>query len=515
MILDLSGYQRYIKIYRVIYNLANPVINELISSLGLNTITVPLPLVIQVVSNNSNVHHADHFPVGPSHQLTHSPNVKDSSQFSVSGSGYKLILLTNTSTSASDVTSRPWIVKRLVSQFLADVWFDLKAQLNESQRELTSNSNDNSNGKNKNTLSPGGASSLPNSVSEDDDEDGETDSHFTSISKTSSSLSSTATSVSPSEAIDSEVDSTDTILIDTQESQEVHIVDLHNAIRYSLRQEVLLHSNLGPDEMDVFKSFLNLLNRFFPFSNENVRRFIRRMSQWSNIRNETNADSLQAIMKAGSEGFLPPMQNYITCRGSKKEFRGYPCAFWLVFHTLTVSEYKSMKRRNVTSHEVLPLMKLYVNTFFTCKSCSQHFDQLTSNLTSKLIYQNSSVLLLWQVHNLVNQNTSGSASEDPYFPKVPYPPMDVCPKCQFKKKTGDDQLINSGANEWNVNWNLDEVFTFLTKRYDRTNIIRKTFPGRSSSTPTARIFSSSSLLLKQIVISIAIATIAKLPLVHW
>lgn len=486
--------------------MANPVINELITSVGLNTITVPLPLVLKVTSNVSNVQHNEHFPISSlphsekSHGTHNSTNTATgswsrSNSLHVSGSGYKLILLANSSTT----TTRSSILRQLVSQFLPDAWIDLKAQLNGIQSSQITNSigtsgianNSNLTISSNVTSSAAGASSMATSYQSN--EDGEED-DISPYSISSSSLSSTPTSVSPSESIDGEADPTDSILIDTQ-SRDLHIVDLNNALRYSLYQEVLLHSDIDSDKMVTIKKFFALVSRFYPFTNENIRRFIRRMSQWSNLRNSSNADSLHAIMRAGSEGFLPPIQNYVSCRGSKREFRGYPCAFWLLFHTLTVSEYKSMVRRNVTHHEVLPLMKSYVKDFFTCKSCAAHFDSLTYNLTTQLPYKNSSVLLLWQIHNVVNERTAGSASEDPYFPKVPFPTSQECPKCRFdrsKRKSDENATNGVSSDDWQVNWNLDEVFSFLTTRYDRTRIIRKTFPFASRNPSSSSSSSSSS-----------------------
>jgi thiol oxidase len=40
--------------------------------------------------------------------------------------------------------------------------------------------------------------------------------------------------------------------------------------------------------------------------------------------------------------YLPNNQaQYKYCTGSLPQYRGYPCALWLIFHTLTVSQVKS------------------------------------------------------------------------------------------------------------------------------------------------------------------------------
>lgn len=50
----------------------------------------------------------------------------------------------------------------------------------------------------------------------------------------------------------------------------------------------------------------------------------------------------EIIDKKTSNAFLPNItQSYQHCSGSAPQYRGYPCALWLLFHTLTVSQYKT------------------------------------------------------------------------------------------------------------------------------------------------------------------------------
>ena len=49
----------------------------------------------------------------------------------------------------------------------------------------------------------------------------------------------------------------------------------------------------------------------------------------------------EIIDKKTSNAYLPTRdQQYRHCAGSAPQYRGYPCALWLLFHTLTVSQYK-------------------------------------------------------------------------------------------------------------------------------------------------------------------------------
>lgn len=192
--------------------------------------------------------------------------------------------------------------------------------------------------------------------------------------------------------------------------------------KLNLCSQVLLRTNYNTTQVEALRRYFTVLNVYFPFDNENPRRFVRRMMQWFNSpnRNQTDAKNLHAIMRAGSEGYLPPIQPWKSCAGSEKHLRGYPCGLWLLFHVLTVSEYSKPRPDNYVAdyHSVLFAMREYVAHFFGCKYCAQHFRQMAETMSEGLRYPNSSVLWLWQAHNQVNERLKGDASEDPMHPKV-------------------------------------------------------------------------------------------------
>ena len=264
---------------------------------------------------------------------------------------------------------------------------------------------------------------------------------------------------------------------------KVHMIDLYNALRYSFYHEVLLHQSFNQSQVKALQQYFLVLNKFFPFDNENPRRFTRRMTQWIHARNQTTSAALQAIMKAGSEGFLFPLRPYISCRGSRPELRGYPCALWLLFHTLTVSEYSHLRTQlskdpsyNMT-HLVLPAMKDYVSHFFTCKQCSDHFAAMAQGMEQQLIYENSSLLWLWKKHNEVNNRLYGRLeSEDPLFPKVQYPSLELCPDCYIGSNM-TAVTVEAGTSSQSttipLEFNETQVFNFLLSQYQKSNLIKK------------------------------------------
>lgn len=247
---------------------------------------------------------------------------------------------------------------------------------------------------------------------------------------------------------------------------KVHMADLNNAIRYSMYQETLLHQKLNASQTSAIQLYLHVLSKYFPFEHDNQKRWVKRMSLWVKARPETTAASLHAAMKAGSEGFLFPNRPYISCRGSKPDLRGYPCALWLLFHTLTVHEHNAMLKNSSLPHLVLLAMRDYVRYFFTCKYCSQEFQHASRDLEKTLTDVSSSVLWLWQAHNDVNQRLAKTETEDPAHPKIIYPGHDLCPSCR-----------KEGTKEFN----LSEVLSFLNRKYERRNLVRR-LPNHSCKT---------------------------------
>ncbi|XP_054159656.1 sulfhydryl oxidase 2-like [Oppia nitens] len=250
---------------------------------------------------------------------------------------------------------------------------------------------------------------------------------------------------------------TNSLIISIRNELPLSLSDLYNTLRQFLHSEVTRYEKLNSNQLKILKTYFSIIYKYFPFDNENVRRFFKRMKHWfSNKTDEIKSETLIAAMKI-SDGYLPPMVQWRHCSGSKPNFRGYSCGLWSLFHVLTVREY-TMNKKNKTqnTHEVLPLMRDFIINFFSCEDCAKHFEKTSRRLTSYLDTDESSVLWLWRVHNQVNQRTKGSLSEDPYFPKVQYPTHQMCGQC-FQN--------NNEFNETNV-------LKYLLETYDPKNLTK-------------------------------------------
>ena len=71
-------------------------------------------------------------------------------------------------------------------------------------------------------------------------------------------------------------------------------------------------------------------------------------------------------------------------------------------------------------------------------------------------------LWLWRAHNKVNERLSKEeetmGTADPKFPKMIWPPMQLCASCYRSR------------NNQKIEWDEDEVHTFLTNYYGKTLI---------------------------------------------
>ena len=100
---------------------------------------------------------------------------------------------------------------------------------------------------------------------------------------------------------------------------------------------------------------------------------------------------------------------WVGCRGSQPQFRGYPCSLWQLFHSLTVG---AMLRDPDDPHSpelVSEAIKSYVQEYFTCRHCADNFANETSHLEVGDFEgrKDRAVIWLWAIHNLVNARLSG------------------------------------------------------------------------------------------------------------
>lgn len=156
--------------------------------------------------------------------------------------------------------------------------------------------------------------------------------------------------------------------------------------------------------------------------------------------------------------------NWVGCQSSSINLRGFTCGLWMFFHYLTVRAAETDLSNDPL--EVLQAIHEYIKYFFGCSQCSVHFQSMAeTNDIWGVKTKDDAILWLWNAHNEVNKRLSGDVTEDPLFPKIQYPPNDICHECHRGKIT-----TNHSAGD--INWNKLEVLRFFKRIYAPQNISR-------------------------------------------
>ncbi|XP_047943593.1 sulfhydryl oxidase 2-like [Salvia hispanica] len=151
-----------------------------------------------------------------------------------------------------------------------------------------------------------------------------------------------------------------------------------------------------------------------------------------------------------------PRGYWMFCRGSKNETRGFSCGLWVLFHSLSV------RVDDGESEFAFSAICDFVHNFFVCEECRQHFYSMCSSVSSPFKKSRDFALWLWTTHNKVNERLmkeeASLGTGDPEFPKIIWPPRQLCPSCYVSK---------SGKDSNKIEWDHDEVYKFLKGYYEK------------------------------------------------
>ncbi|XP_058158716.1 sulfhydryl oxidase 2 [Dasypus novemcinctus] len=251
------------------------------------------------------------------------------------------------------------------------------------------------------------------------------------------------------------------------DKSRLHAADLESGLHYLLRVELAAHASLEGAELKTLKDFLTVLAKLFP-GRPPVRKLLETLQEWlaslplDRIPYDAVLDLVNNRMRI-SGIFLPNHIKWVGCQGSRPELRGYPCSLWKLFHVLTVGAGTHPKALAGTGFEddpqaVLQVIRRYVRTFFGCRECGEHFEEMARESLDLVKTPDQAVLWLWRKHNVVNSRLAGHLSEDPKFPKAPWPTPDLCPACHEEIKGLDS-------------WDEGHVLAFLKRHYSSANLV--------------------------------------------
>ncbi|XP_027140106.1 sulfhydryl oxidase 2 [Larimichthys crocea] len=250
---------------------------------------------------------------------------------------------------------------------------------------------------------------------------------------------------------------------------KVYTADLESALHYLLRVELATHNTLEGEELKIFKDFVTLVAKLYP-GGGSVVKLMETLSDWlhslplQRIPYQAILDLVDNKM-AISGVFLGAELRWVGCQGSRAGLRGYPCSLWTLFHVLTVQHEATPTVLDNTGLDgeaapVLQVMRRYIRTFFGCEQCGQHFEAAAAASMGRVQNQEEQILWLWNQHNRVNARLAGSLSDDPLFPKAPWPSPSLCSSCHEEK---------NGVHVWNQ----ENVLLFLRRHYGASNVSPK------------------------------------------
>ncbi|XP_040819361.1 sulfhydryl oxidase 2 [Ochotona curzoniae] len=270
------------------------------------------------------------------------------------------------------------------------------------------------------------------------------------------------------------------------DKSKLYSADLESGLHHLLRMELAAHRSLEGAELKTLKDFVTVIAKLVP-GRPPVRKLLETLREWlaslplDRVPYSAILDLVDNKMRMAGMS-LPNRTTWVGCQGSRPELRGYPCSLWTLFHTLTVRAATHPEALLGTGLEddppaVLQTVRRYVHTFFGCRECGEHFENMAKESLDTVKTADQAILWLWRAHNTVNGRLAGHLSEDPAFPKVPWPTPDLCAACHEEVR---------GVHSWAEG----RVLAFLKHHYSAHNLLHAyaadlgdgswdTAPGRS------------------------------------
>ncbi|XP_018678201.2 sulfhydryl oxidase 1 isoform X1 [Musa acuminata AAA Group] len=155
----------------------------------------------------------------------------------------------------------------------------------------------------------------------------------------------------------------------------------------------------------------------------------------------------------------PEKKLTIFCRGSKNDTRGFSCGLWVLFHSLSV------RVGDGESQSVFTAICDFIQNFFVCDDCRRHFHEMSTSVSLPFNTTRNLSMWLWRAHNKVNERLNKEekalGTGDPRFPKIIWPPKQLCRSCYVSSS-------RKRRSNMKIYWNEDEVYKFLVRYYGRT-----------------------------------------------
>lgn len=123
------------------------------------------------------------------------------------------------------------------------------------------------------------------------------------------------------------------------------------------------------------------------------------------------------------------------------------------FHAITVRAFRDgQKDEKFDPKNPLLAIRGWVENFFGCENCRQHFMKMTTKsmkLEDNVNKPEDAFMYLWRAHNTVNSRLKGKETEDPKYPKVQFPAPFLCKECHVG---GDQKRDDKAVQEYLINY---------------------------------------------------------------
>lgn len=245
-------------------------------------------------------------------------------------------------------------------------------------------------------------------------------------------------------------------------------VDLEGALKYSLFNEIASRKIIKDKALDALKLYINVLAKLFPIGRHGVQ-FLMGIKDELALKKVLTGEEFEKMARKYERQYEPIFLSkstgqWLGCRGSQVTYRGFPCSLWMMFHTLSVYA-EVNKDLGHSPTEMLDAMKGYVEYFFGCTHCAEHFLKMAESYPGNVSTHEDAMIWLWKAHNLVNHRLKEDATADPKHPKIQFPSRHSCSSCH-----------NADSS-----WNRAQVVAFLKAMYQ--NISYLTFEDLTTPSP--------------------------------
>ncbi|RWV91452.1 hypothetical protein BHE74_00021879 [Ensete ventricosum] len=172
----------------------------------------------------------------------------------------------------------------------------------------------------------------------------------------------------------------------------------------------------------------------------------------------------------------------------------YSCGLWVLFHSLSV------RVGDGESNLAFTAICEFIQNFFICDECRNHFHEMSSRYKIRHFFNFKNFQFLIRVYLTFHLGLQCLSTGDPRFPKITWPPKQLCPSCYLSYSR------ESNGTE-NIEWDEDEVFQFLVRYYGRTIASSKeaTLSSGDDAASTYDIASSTNAVTVPVGAALAIA----------